>query len=114
MIHQLHKAVFLEEDIVILPISRHSLARTVCGMRAEVVMAQKLCHISEPSVSDAGRQDLYHRWIPWHEHSMSQSCTMDTHEYIGATHHYIQALQARTESLEDYPERDYMSYLALL
>ena len=60
-IHQLHKAVFFEEDIVILPISRRSLVRTVYGMGAEVVMAQKLCHISEPFVSDAGRQDLYHR-----------------------------------------------------
>ena len=60
-IHQLHKAVFFEEDIVILPVSRRSLARTICGMGAEVVMAQKLCHISEPFVSDAGRQDLYHR-----------------------------------------------------
>jgi hypothetical protein len=45
---------------------------------------------------------------------MSQSYTMDAHEYIGATHHYIRALQARKESPEDYPERGHMSYLALL
>src|SRR5277367_2025768 len=37
-IHQLHKAVFFEEDIVILPVSRRSLARTICSMGAEVVM----------------------------------------------------------------------------
>jgi hypothetical protein len=42
------------------PISRHSLARTACGMRAEVVMAKRLCHISKPFVGDAGRQDLYY------------------------------------------------------
>jgi hypothetical protein len=45
---------------------------------------------------------------------MSRSCTVDAREYIGAAHHYARSLQARKEGPEDYPERDYMPYLALL
>jgi hypothetical protein len=38
---------------------------------------------------------------------------VDAQEYVDATHHYIRALQARMESPEDYPERDYMPYFGI-